>query len=275
VNAINTVPALAQKAVLDPRIKMLSFTGSPQVGWMLKGLVPQKRVTLELGGDATAILTPTTNLAHAAKSLATAAFAYAGQICISLQHILCHSSIYDRFKAQFLAEVERIPYGNPADRATICGPLISDEAADHIMTIIAEAELAGASILAGGNRLARVIQPTVLENVSRSVTLGCQEAFGPVVTLQPYDNLAEAIDWVNVSQYGIHASIYTQDQDEHQRAFAELETGGLIVNDAPTLRFDAMPYGGVKQSGFGREGIENTMLEMTEDKTIAIRRLVD
>lgn len=268
VNVLNMPSALAQKAALDDRISMLSFTGSPKVGWMLKQLLPRKRVALELGGDATAVIAADADFEKALRELPLSAFAYAGQICISLQHILVHDSIYEQFKGKFIEAVEKIPTGDPMLEDTICGPVISDDAADKIMELLADAESAGATILAGGNRTGRVIEPTVLECITRDQALGREEAFAPLVTIQPYATDEEAIAWINASQYGIHASLYTKDEQRIAKFFAQLEIGGLIINNPPSLRFDSMPYGGVKNSGFGREGVENTFHEMTEEKLL-------
>lgn len=271
VNFLNTPAALAQKCALDERVKMVSFTGSPKVGWMLKEMLPRKRVSLELGGDATCVVAEDGDWQTAAQKLVAGAFAYAGQICISAQHILVHRSVYLEFKDRFLSLVEAIPTGDPLDRETVCGPLITDEAAENVMALIDDAEESGATILTGGHRVGRVVEPTVIENPTRSMRIGREEAFGPVVTLQPFETDDEAIAWVNASQFGIHTALWTADQNRWQRYFSELETGGLIVNDSPSLRFDAMPYGGVKNSGFGREGVWSTFLEMTEDKVQVLR----
>ncbi|MEZ5162176.1 MAG: aldehyde dehydrogenase family protein [Fimbriimonadaceae bacterium] len=268
VNVINCVPALAEKAALDPRIKMLSFTGSPKVGWMLKEKLPRKKVALELGGDATAILTETADLDHAIKKLIPSAFGYAGQICISTQHILVHDSLYEQAKELLIEATNNCPTGNPTDENVICGPVINDDSADRIMEWIDEAESQGATVLAGGQRTGRVIEPVLIESVTRKMRLGCQEVFGPVVTLNRYSTDQEAIDWINASEFGIHHAVFSADREQVDRFYQEIECGGLIVNDAPSLRFDAMPYGGVKNSGYGREGIIYTMQEMTEPKAI-------
>lgn len=268
VNVINCVPALAEKAALDPRIKMLSFTGSPKVGWMLKEKLPHKKVALELGGDATAILTESADLVMAAKNLVISAFGYAGQICISTQHILVHDSVYDRARDLLTEETINCTTGNPTDENVICGPVISDESAERIMEWIDLAEAQGATVLAGGQRSGRVIEPVLIEGVTRKMHLGCQEVFGPVATLNRYSSDKEAIEWINESEFGIHHAVFSHDEEQVNRFYQEIECGGLIVNDAPSLRFDAMPYGGVKRSGFGREGITFTMQEMTEPKAM-------
>lgn len=268
VNVLNTVPALAQKTALDQRIKMLSFTGSPQVGWMLKELLPQKRVSLELGGDATAVIAPDADIDQAIEKLIPGAFAYAGQVCISLQHILCHETRYLEFREKFTRATEAVKTGNPLDRTVTCGPLISSEAADNAIALIEDAENHGAKLLTGGHRIGNIIEPAVIETPTRQMRIGIEEAFAPLVTLQSYSTDDQAINWINSSQFGIHAALFTQDQARIQTYFDQLEIGGLIINNSPSLRFDAMPYGGVKNSGFGREGVANTFHEMTEDKVL-------
>jgi acyl-CoA reductase-like NAD-dependent aldehyde dehydrogenase len=268
VNVLNTVPALTQKAALDPRIRLLSFTGSPQVGWMLKELLPKKRVSLELGGDATAVIAPDADIEDAVQKLVPGAFAYAGQICISLQHILCHESQYQEFREKFTRATESVRTGNPMDRTVTCGPLITTEAADKALELIEDAETHGATLLSGGHRIGNIIEPAIIENPTRKMRIGIEEAFAPLVTLQSYSTDDQAIHWINSSQFGIHAALFTQDHARIQTYFNELEIGGLIINNTPSLRFDAMPYGGVKNSGFGREGVANTFHEMTEDKVL-------
>lgn len=273
INGWNGPPALAEKALADPRVKMLSFTGSAKVGWMLKAMLPEKRVTLELGGDASAVVCADADMDWSLSRIVAGAFGYAGQICISIQHVLVDRRVYDAAKSQLIELTRACPTGDPALEATVCGPLISAEAADRVMAMIDEAVGKGAKVLAGGGRTGNVIEPTLLEDVPGDVPLSCEEAFGPVLTLSPFDTLDEAFARVNASQYGIHAGVFTQDLRIAERAFRELEVGGVIVNDYPTLRFDNMPYGGVKRSGFGREGVRYAMDEMTEPKTLVVRSL--
>lgn len=271
INVLNCPAALAQKAALDARVPVVSFTGSPAVGWRLKEMLPRKMVTLELGGDASAVVPPDADIDFAVSRLIPAAFGYAGQVCISVQHILVHESRMEEFRAKFVAAAEACPTGDPSQVATVCGPVIRDEDADRIMEWIAEAESGGAQVLCGGSRTARVIEPTVLEDVPRDVRLGCEEVFGPVVTLHPYTSREEAADRINASRFGIHAGVFTRDLAEAAWWGDALEVGGVVIGDAPNLRFDALPYGGVKESGFGREGILSALTEMTEERTIITR----
>lgn len=271
VNAIGCVPALAQKAAQDPRVAKLSFTGSPKVGWMLRDLLPRLPMTLELGGDATAVVAEDADLDHAVSKLIPSAFGFAGQVCISAQHVLVHRSVYDSFVSPFVAATEALALSDPTDPACLCGPLMTPEAAEKVMEWIDEAESAGARVLCGGNRVGGYVEPTVIEGVTRAVRLGCDEVFGPVVTIQPYDEPEEIIHWINASRFGIHAAVFSSTQQLIDRLDRELAVGGLIVNDSPSLRFDAMPYGGVKESGMGREGIRSAMLSMTEEHTVVVR----
>ncbi len=269
LNAWNGAPQLAQKVLsADQRIRMLSFTGSVAVGWKLKELLWDRKVTLELGGNATAIVCGDADQDWAVERIVAGAYGYAGQVCIAVQHVLVASRIYADFTEKLARATETCPTGNPSEQATVCGPLISDEAADRVMKLI---EDSGGQVLAGGHREGRLIQPTLLSAVSPESALAKEEAFGPVLTLSPYESLQEAFATVNASQYGIHAGIFTQDLRVADQAFQALEVGGMIVNDYPTLRFDMMPYGGVKRSGFGREGLAYAMDDMTEPKVMVSR----
>lgn len=263
----------AGKAMADPRVAMISFTGSPGVGWMLKEKYAAKRVSLELGGNASAVVTASADLDWAIPRIIAGGYGYAGQICIAIQHLLVHRSRYDEARARLTEGTEACAWGDPRDERTVCGPLISAEAADKVEAWVAEAVAAGARIVAGGGREGKVVKPTLVEGVPPTVRLGCEEVFGPVLTLAPYDTLEEAIRTVNASEYGIQAGVFTTDMREAEAFYQELEVGGVVINDYPTLRFDNMPYGGVKRSGFGREGVRYAMDEMTEPKT-RLERLV-
>lgn len=271
LNAINVPPASMQRAIDREEVKMLSFTGSPAVGWSLKERYASKRITLELGGDASAIVCADADLEWAAKRCAIGAFGFAGQICISIQHLLVHDSVYDRFKELLLAEIAELSVRDPHDERAICGPLIHSEAAAKVEAMIDEALATGAKRLCGGPAESAYLPPTLLEDVPASLALACEEAFGPVATLSRYSNEDEAFARVNRSAYGIHAGVFTHDLRVAERAFRSLEVGGVVVNDYPTLRFDAAPYGGVKRSGFGREGLRYAMDEMTELRTLVVR----
>lgn len=270
-NAWNGPTQAVDRLIDDPRIKMLSFTGSAAVGWELKRKLYDRPVTLELGGDATAVVEPDADLDWAVERLVAGAFGYAGQICISIQHALVHRDVYEKVRERLTRLTAECPTGDPMEKATVCGPMISDEAADRVMGFVEEAMGQGARLLAGGTREGRTIAPTLLEDVPDTARLAHEEVFGPVLTLRAYDDLDEAIRLVNASPYGIHAGVFTRNIAAAEKAFRELEVGGVIVNDFPTLRFDNIPYGGVKRSGFGREGVRYAMLEMTEPKAMVIR----
>lgn len=259
---------VSQRMVEDERVDMLSFTGSPAVGWSLKALAPGKRVALELGGNAFAIVEPDADLDWAAARLTAAAFVYAGQVCISVQHVLCARSIYKPFVERMAAATAGCPWGDPAEENVVCGPLISEESAERIRAWLDEAVVLGARVRVGDG-----VRPTLVEGAPVASKLRDEEVFGPVVTVEPYDDLDAAIARVNSSQFGIHASVFSRDVRVVERCYRELAVGGVIAGDAPNLRFDNMPYGGVKRSGFGREGLRSAFDEMTEPKAFVIRTI--
>lgn len=271
INAWNGPDVHVSKVLADPRVRMLSFTGSARVGWLLKAQMPDRKVVLELGGDAFAIVAADADLDWAAKRMVAGGYGYAGQVCISVQHVLAERPIYDRFREMLVEGTKACPTGDPFDERTVCGPLISDAAAGKVKAMVDEAVAADAKLLAGGRVEGNLMAPTLLENVPETVALAREEVFGPVMTLAPYDSLDEAIARVNRSQYGIQAGLFTNDLRAVDTAYRAIDTGGLIVNDYPTLRFDNMPYGGVKRSGFGREGVRYAMDEMTEPKALVQR----
>jgi acyl-CoA reductase-like NAD-dependent aldehyde dehydrogenase len=271
VNVINADGATAERMAELPQIAKISFTGSPKVGWHLKRKLADHPVTLELGGNAFAIVGPDVPVEDVAASLIGSAFAYAGQICISTQHILLPEDGFEHSLSVLVEAARACPFGDPALPETVCGPLIHEDAAKKVESWIQEAIAAGATLHCGGSRKGNRLEPAVLSNVPPQVKLSCEEVFGPVVTVEPYAAFDDALARINSSEYGIHAALFTHREDLVQLAYRELEVGGLIVNDPPTLRFDKMPYGGVKRSGFGREGIEYAMAEMTTPKTLVWR----
>ena len=272
---LNVVPCSTSTASVildDPRIKKLSFTGSAEVGWELKRKCFKKKVTLELGGNAAAIVEPDADMDFALERLPVGAFAYAGQVCISVQRIYINESIFDEFSRRFVEMVqEKIKAGNPGDEDVVVGPMIDSGSADRVMSWIQEAVASGAKVLCGNEREANVIQPTVLTNVPRDAKISALEAFGPVVVIEPYPDFETALGWVNDSRYGLQAGVFTRDMGKILRAFHTLEVGGIIINDFPTFRVDPMPYGGVKDSGFGREGLRYAIEEMTELRLMVMR----
>ncbi len=258
----------AAPLVSDPRMRVLSFTGSAAVGWALRDAAHGKPVALELGGDATTIVHADADVQRAADRCAFGAFAYAGQVCIKVQHILVDRSIADRFREAFLAATARIVPGDPRQLGVVMGPVLRDRDADRIESWISEARAQGANLLAGGGRNGRVIEPTVIEGVTDGAKLGCEEVFGPAVTLDTYDALGAAVGRINRSRYGLQASVFTRDATVIRQLFRDLDVGALIVDEATTLRVDSMPYGGTKASGLGREGVRWALDLFTERRTL-------
>jgi glyceraldehyde-3-phosphate dehydrogenase (NADP+) len=249
---------------------MLSFTGSPAVGWPLKAMAGKKKVLLELGGNAGVIIDRSANLEEAVRKNLLGAFVYSGQVCIKVQRIYVHSDVFDEYTARFVDGAKQLKTGDPRDPATIVGPVITAEAASRILDCIDEAREQGAKVLAGGGHVGKVIEPTVLANVDKTSRAFCTEVFGPVVTLHKFSTIEEAVAGVNDSSFGLQAGIFSNDYRNILYAYNNLEVGALIVNENPTFRVDNMPYGGVKDSGFGREGIRYAIEEMTEPKMLAM-----
>lgn len=271
---LNVVPCpvqLAETMIDDPRVAMVTFTGSPLVGWPLKKRAAHRKVTLELGGNAAVVLDEGIDPMPLLPRLASAAYAYAGQSCISVQRILVPRGIEEEFVRAFSAHIrDHVPFGDPAKEETIVGPLIRSEEADRVMSWIGEARESGAEVLAGGRRLDNVIEPTLLRKVDPRLRISCQEVFGPVAVLETFADFDEALRKVNDSDFGLQAGVFTHDIDRAFRAFRDLEVGGVLINEMPTWRIDHMPYGGVKQSGFGREGIRSAIEEMTEPRLMVV-----
>lgn len=272
LNAVHCPSPIAQKAVTDPRTDFISFTGSESVGWKLKALVPEKKVALELGGDATAYFAEDADLTQTVPACWLAALTYSGQICISLQHLLIHESRYDEAKAALTLAFQNTPTGDPNTPGILVGPVINEENAERIQSWTDEAIAKGATLLSGGQRNGTLVQATLLENVPVTVPLGCDEVFGPVLTLRPVQDDAEAIANINASRFGLQAAVFTADHNRALRLARQLEVGGVVINSGPNIRFDAMPYGGVKRSGFGREGVRYAYEEMTEPLAIVRKR---
>jgi len=270
---VNVVPAgykEAEPLLTDERIKMVTFTGSPAIGWDLKKQANKKKVTLELGGNAAVVVEPDADLAYALPRIVTGAFSYAGQICISIQRLFLHEKIYDAFMAEFLDRTKKLVLGDPLDEKTDVGPMIDEPAARQTEEWVAEAVAQGARLLCGGARRGTLYEPTVLENVRPELRISWLEAFAPVVVVYPYRDFDAALEGVNNSLYGLQAGVFTNDLRKAFRAFETLEVGGIILNDIPTFRVDHMPYGGVKESGFGREGVRYALEEMTELRLLAM-----
>jgi glyceraldehyde-3-phosphate dehydrogenase (NADP+) len=263
---------LAPRPIDDARVKHVSFTGSDKVGWQVKQRAWAKRCTLELGGNAAVIVHDDADLDAAVRPIAMGAFGYAGQSCISVQRIFTHENIYDRFRELMLGFIrEKIRVGDPRDRATVVGPMIDQEAQQRVLSRIGEAERSGARILCGAEPRGRCITPTLIENADPKSPICQSEVFGPVATLHPYTSFDEAITLANDTPFGLQAGLFTRDLSRAWDAFESLEVGGVMINQVPTWRVETMPYGGVKQSGFGREGIRYAMQEMTEPRVLVMR----
>jgi acyl-CoA reductase-like NAD-dependent aldehyde dehydrogenase len=261
----------AEALVTDPRLPVVSFTGSAAVGWRLKELVPKKRVGLELGGNAGFVVHEDADLADAAARAASGGFLYAGQSCISVQRILVHRPAYAGFREALLAAVAKLKTGDPLDDAVDVGPMIAESEAVRAEGWVREAMASGATLLCGGRRTGAVLEPAVLAGTAREMKVECQEVFAPVVTLSAYDTWDEALRRVNDSSFGLQAGVFTRDLGRIEEAFETLEVGAVVVNDVPTWRADRMPYGGVKDSGTGREGPLYAMEEFTEPRLLVLR----
>ena len=270
---LNVVPcenALAERMVVDPRFKLLSFTGSAPVGWMLKAKCGKKKVTLELGGNAGVIIESDADIDLAAQRCAAGGFGYAGQTCISVQRVFVHHSIVDLFTTKLLMHVARLKSGDPTDDTTTIGPLIDHAAAQRVESWIGEAVADGARVLLGGKRMGSVVEATVLSNVKPEMKISCREVFGPVVTVTPYRQFSEAIALLNQSDFGLQAGVFTKDINKIFYAFRHTEVGAVLANEIPTFRADHMPYGGIKDSGLGREGVRAAIEDMTEPRLLVL-----
>ena len=271
--ALNVLPLSNEDAALlvtDDRLKMISFTGSAAVGWDIKRRAGKKKVILELGGNAGVIVHSDADVAFAAERCVAGGFGYAGQTCISVQRILVERSVYSKFTDLLLARVKKLSCGDPLQETTDVGPLIRESDAIRASDWVQEAVRGGARLLAGGQRKGSMLEPTVLTGTRPEMKVNCREIFAPVVTVEPYDQFDEAVKEINRSPYGLQAGIFTRDAKLLFNAFEELEVGGLIGGDVPAFRIDHMPYGGVKDSGLGREGLRYAIEEMTEPKLLVM-----
>jgi acyl-CoA reductase-like NAD-dependent aldehyde dehydrogenase len=270
---LNVLPLSNEDAsllVTDDRIKLISFTGSASVGWQIKKNCGKKKVVLELGGNAGVIVHSDADLAYAADRCVVGGFSYAGQTCISVQRILVERSAFAKFTDLLLEGVKKLRTGDPLDESSDLGPLIRESDAIRASDWIQEAIRTGARLLCGGERRGSVLEPTVLTGTRPEMKVNCQEIFAPVVTVEPYDDFNQALRQINNSPYGLQAGIFTRDAKLIFTAYEELEVGGLIAGDVPAFRIDHMPYGGVKDSGLGREGLRYAIEEMTEPKLLVM-----
>jgi len=271
--ALSVLPLSNEDAgalVRDERIKLLSFTGSTAVGWHLKATAGKKRVLLELGGNAAVIVCADGNVPFAAERCAAGGFVYAGQTCISVQRIFVEASVFEAFTEELVGRVNQLKVGDALDEGADVGPLINDAAARRVEEWIGEALAGGARVLCGGTRSGSTVAPTVLIGTKPGMRVNCQEIFGPVVTLEKFTDFEAVLREVNHSDFGLQAGIFTRDFTKINKAFETLEVGGVMVGEVPTFRIDHMPYGGVKDSGIGREGVRYAMEEMTEMRLLTV-----
>ncbi len=271
VNVVNVPGRVAEQMAEDPRVRKVSFTGSAEVGWRLRERLPRKPVTLELGGNAYALVMPGVDIAAVARELASSATAYAGQICISLQNLRAHEAIFHEFHEAFAAALAKIFIGDPEDPTTECDPMIDSNEADRLRAWVADAQVEGAQVQQWGRDEKQWHSITLINNPHQNSRVVQEEFFGPVVTLAPFARLEEAIQEVNESKFGIHTSLFSPNERDHELALRTLQTPGILLNTAPTTRFDAMPYGGRDESGIGREGVPYAVEEMSTWQCRVIR----
>ncbi len=272
--AFSILPARREGADLfttDERLKLLSFTGSPDVGWALKAKAGKKKVVLELGGNAAVIVDRDADLADAVERIVFGAFYQSGQSCIGVQRILIHEAVYDELRSRLVEATRALRMGDPKDEATFIGPMISEKEATRLDGWIQQAISAGGKLLCGGKRDGAMLEATLLEDVPRDETVVCKEAFGPVAVLSRFHDFGDALAEVNDSTFGLQAGIFTRDLYQAQRAWNELEVGGVVIGDVPSYRVDNMPYGGVKDSGLGREGVKFAMEDRSEIRMLVVR----
>ena len=255
----------------DERLKLLSFTGSPDVGWALKAKAGKKPVVLELGGNAACVVDEDADIEDAIDRVIVGAYYQSGQSCISVQRLLVHSKIYDEFKSRYVEKVKALVSGDPSNEDTFIGPMISEGEAERLHGWIEEAKEKGATILCGGTRDGAMLEATVMENVPKDCDASAEEAFGPLSILVPFDDYDEALEEVNNSRYGLQAGVFTRDIYTAHKAWDVLDVGGVVIGDVPSWRVDNMPYGGVKDSGLGREGIRYVIEDMSETRLMVIR----
>lgn len=263
---------VGDKLVTDERFKLLSFTGSPEIGWDMKSRAGKKKVVLELGGNAGVIVDDEANLDFAVNRILTGAFAYAGQVCISVQRVYVHKNVYDTVVERLTQAAANVKRGDPADPETELGPMIDEGAVERIHGWVEQAVAEGANVAAGGEPDGRFYPPTILTDVHTEAFVCTREAFAPIVIVFPYDDWSSGLDQINDSVFGLQAGVFTDRLEHALMAFDRLEVGGVILNDIPTYRIDHMPYGGVKDSGLSREGLRYAIDDMTETRLLVVNR---
>jgi glyceraldehyde-3-phosphate dehydrogenase (NADP+) len=261
---------LGDRLVADDRFRLLTFTGSPAIGWGMKARAGKKKVVLELGGNAGAIVDRTSDLDWAVKRITVGAFAYAGQVCISVQRLFVHDDVYDAFVEKLVAAAGGLRLGDPLDPETDLGPMVDEKAALRTQSWVDEAVELGGRVLLGGRANGTFFPPTILADTPVEAKVCSDEAFAPIVVLFRFSDFHDAVRQVNASYFGLQAGVFTNDLANAFAAFEELEVGGVILNDIPTYRIDHMPYGGVKDSGLGREGLRHAIEDMTEIRILVV-----
>jgi len=273
LSVLHCSPETAQRMVEDERMKVLSFTGSDAVGWRLKSLAGKKQVLLELGGNAPCVIDEGVDLDAALPGIVQGAWANAGQVCIKVQRLYVHASLFEDFLARFVAATGELACGDPMDEETVVGPLIEPRHVERVLAWTKEAVSAGARLHCGGEARDHVVLPTVLTDTRPDMKVCAEEVFGPVTVLEPFERFDDALEACNRGRFGLQAGIFTNHVGRALQAFRELDYGGVLINDVPTFRVDNFPYGGTRDSGFGREGVRFAMEEMTEPKTLVMRGL--
>lgn len=254
--------------VTDERFKLLSFTGSPDIGWKMKQQSGKKKVVLELGGNAATIITPSADMKDALTKSLMGAFSYSGQICIHAQRFIVHASVYNTFVDELKALTLQLKYGNPADTTTDISNMIDEENAIRVENWINEAIQQGAKLICGGKRSGSYVEPTILTGCNKNMKVYAEEIFGPVICINSYDTIEDAINQANNTKFGLQCGVFTNDETELNTCFKQIDVGGVIHNHVPTLRYDQMPYGGIKESGLGREGVKYAIHDMLEPKVL-------
>ena len=270
-DVVHCAPEVGERLATDERIKVLSFTGSAELGWRLKSLSGKKQVTLELGGNGPCLIDAGTELDSVLPRLIEAAWASAGQVCIRAQRFIVHADLFDRFLERFVAESEQVVCGDPMDERTMVGPLIDARHVARVLGWVREAESLGGRVLCGGRAEGNIVLPTVLIDVNAEAKIYQEEVFGPVALIERVKTFDEALVRANASRYGLQAGVFTPRLEHALKAYEELEFGAVLVNDAPMFRADGYPFGGVKDSGIGREGVRFAMEEMTEPRVLTLR----
>ncbi|MBL8858311.1 MAG: aldehyde dehydrogenase family protein [Planctomycetes bacterium] len=273
LSVLHCAPEVAQKLVEDDRMKVLSFTGSDMVGWKLKSLAGKKQVLLELGGNAPCVVDEGVDLDKVMSGIVQGAWANAGQVCIKIQRLYVHASLYDAFMQRFVKESRELACGDPMDEKTVVGPLVEPKHVERVLTWVREAVAAGAKQHCGGEARGQVVMPTVLTGVKPDMKVCSEEVFGPVTVVERFENFGDALKACNAGRFGLQAGIFTRDVSRAMQAFHELDYGGVMINDVPTFRVDNFPYGGTRDSGLGREGVRFAMEEMSEPKVLMMRGL--